>query len=54
MLDHGIYCQLLNASDHKELTAGGEVKIKGRFIGYDDLLEEVKLDQCLIIENRIE
>ncbi|MCG2610494.1 hypothetical protein LZZ90_03110 [Flavobacterium sp. SM15] len=25
------------------------VKIKGRFIGYDDLLEEMKMDQCLII-----
>lgn len=24
------------------------VKIKGRFIGYDDLLEELKMDQCII------
>lgn len=26
------------------------VKIKGRFIGYDDLLGELKMDQCTIIE----
>lgn len=26
------------------------VKLKGRCIGYDDLLEQVKLDQCNIIE----
>ena len=27
-----------------------QVKIKGRVIGYDDLLEQIKLDQCTIIE----
>lgn len=27
-----------------------QIKIKGRFIGYDDLLEQVKLDQCTIID----
>lgn len=26
-----------------------KITIKGRFIGYDDLLEEIKLDQCTII-----
>jgi hypothetical protein len=26
------------------------IKIKGRFIGYDDLLEEIKIDQCIILE----
>lgn len=34
----------------KDLTVGKEVKIKGRFIGYDDLLEEFKLDQVSISE----
>lgn len=24
------------------------VKVKGRFLGYDELLEELKLDQCII------
>lgn len=27
-----------------------DVKIKGRIIGYDDLLGELKMDQCTIIE----
>jgi putative nucleic acid binding protein len=31
--------------DLQELS---NVKIKGRFIGYDDLLEEMKMDQCVI------
>lgn len=34
----------------KSLTQGTAIKIKGRFIGYDDLLEEFKLDQVIIIE----
>lgn len=32
----------------KDLTVGQQVKIKGRFIGYDDLLEEFKLDQVSV------
>jgi len=27
-----------------------KVTIKGRFVGYDDLFGELKMDQCLIIE----
>jgi predicted negative regulator of RcsB-dependent stress response len=27
---------------------GNQVTIKGRFIGYDDLLEEYKMDECVI------
>lgn len=30
------------------LTIASDVKIKGRFIGYDNLLEELKMDQCSI------
>jgi uncharacterized protein YxeA len=26
-----------------------DIKIKGRFIGYDDLLEELKMDQCDLV-----
>ncbi|RTY87273.1 hypothetical protein [Flavobacterium sp. GT3R68] len=33
-------------NDLKTLTA---VKIKGRFIGYDELLDELKMDQCAIV-----
>lgn len=30
------------------LQLHSEIKIKGRFIGYDDLLGEMKMDQCAI------
>lgn len=31
-----------------DLKTLSEIKIKGRFIGYDDLLGELKMDQCAI------
>jgi hypothetical protein len=34
----------------KDISIGQQVKIKGRFLGYDDLLEEFKIDQITIIE----
>ena len=34
----------------KTIQPKTEIKIKGRFIGYDSLLEELKLDQCIIAE----
>ncbi|HSD13786.1 MAG TPA: hypothetical protein VLB74_03985 [Flavobacterium sp.] len=32
----------------QDIKEQSKVKIKGRFIGYDDLLEEMKMDQCLL------
>jgi hypothetical protein len=32
------------------LKVGQEIEIKGRMIGYDDLLEEIKLDKTVIIK----
>lgn len=32
------------------VTVGKIIKIKGRFLGYDDLLEEFKMDQTVIVE----
>lgn len=31
-----------------ELKVQSKVKIKGRFMGYDDLVEEMKMDQCVL------
>ena len=46
-IDDKVFCQF--SSDIKiELTEKSKIKIKGRVIGYDDLLEQVKLDQCSI------
>ena len=46
-LDNNVFCQFDNALEN-ELDINSKVKIKGRVIGYDDLLEQVKMDQCTI------
>lgn len=40
----------LNATNSNSLKTGDQIKLKGRCIGYDELLEVVRLDQCAIIE----
>lgn len=47
-IDDTVFCQF---SEDVETTKDKDsnIKIKGRVIGYDDLLEQVKLDQCTII-----
>ncbi len=44
-----IYCQFKEPSNI-ELKTNSEITLKGRVIGYDDLLEELKLDQCILIK----
>ena len=46
-LNNSIFCSLLNST---KTLKNDLVSVKGRFIGYDDLLEEIKLDQCTITE----
>lgn len=46
-LDGKVSCQL-QVSD--QVVLNSQLKIKGRVTGYDDLLEELKLDQCLIVK----
>lgn len=46
-LDEKVSCQLLTS---EKVTVNSQVKIKGRVTGYDDLLEEIKLDQCLTVK----
>ncbi len=47
-LDSGVHCSLIDGS--VGLVEGSKMTIKGRCIGYDDLFEIVKLDQCTIIK----
>lgn len=47
-LDSKIYCQFKEATDISPLKRNQKIKIKGRFIGYDDLMDELKLEQCII------
>ncbi|WP_431108371.1 OB-fold protein [Winogradskyella poriferorum] len=46
-IDDKVFCQFSNNLE-PSLNKNEKVKIKGRVIGYDDLLEQVKLDQCSI------
>jgi len=48
LLNQDIYCQfddkLTNAAENEVIT------LKGRVIGFDELLEEIKLNQCIVIQ----
>lgn len=48
VLDDKIFCQFQNPIK-KNLKLRQPLIIKGRYIGYDNLIEEIKLDQCIII-----
>lgn len=51
ILNETIVCRFGdNPGGHLEDYAPGtEVKIKGRFVAFDDLLEEVRLDFCVLV-----
>lgn len=48
MISPNIYCQFLDLIFSKKIQLNDTISVKGRVIGYDDLFEELKLDQCLI------
>jgi len=50
ILDNTVNCNFLVAD--ATLKNGQKVTIKGRVVGYDDLLGEVKLDQCNLSTNK--
>jgi hypothetical protein len=48
-LGESIYCQWDEAQEQKDLKPAENITIKARVIGYDDLLEEIKLDKTIRI-----
>ena len=51
VIDNGIVCTL-DSSSLKALELiqiNNEASIKGRFVGFDDLFEEIRLDHCFIM-----
>ncbi len=48
-LDDAVLCQFGDKIIFKN-KVNDRLKIKGRCIGYDDLLEQVRLDQCVLID----
>lgn len=49
-LNESIYFQLAEGTATDNLEEGKKIIIKGRIIGYDDLLEELKLDKAIIVK----
>lgn len=48
VLDQKVFATF-NDNLSKDIISGKTLKIKGRFLGYDELLEEFKMDQSTII-----
>lgn len=48
ILDNQIYCQFKDDVSEMTFEENQKITIKGHVLGYDDLLEEVKLDECII------
>lgn len=45
-VDNSVFAQFSDQS----IEVSGKINFKGRCLGYDELLEEIKFDQCTIIE----
>jgi len=48
MIEDNVYCVF--DKNISEFSIGKQVKVKGRCLGYDELLEVVKIDQCIIFK----
>ncbi len=48
MINENIYCQFKDTSDLVTLKNNQTINIKGFVTGYDDLLNELKLNQCIL------
>lgn len=47
-INNTLFCNLSEGYETTNFKVNDNITIKGRCIGYDDLLEQVKLDQCSI------
>lgn len=49
VIDDKVTC---NSVENTNVKIGENLAVKGRFIGYDELLEEYRLDECIVISNK--
>lgn len=49
-INESIYFQLAEGTSTSDLLETQKIQIMGRIIGYDDLLEELKLDKAIIVK----
>ena len=50
-IDNSISCYFETAMKNNDHLLNTMMTVKGRCLGYDDLLEEIKMDQCVLINN---
>lgn len=48
VLDEKLFATFLDKIP-SAIEPNSQIKVKGRLIGYDSLLEEIKMDQCIIL-----
>jgi hypothetical protein len=52
ILNGSVLCTLNSTTANVQLS-GGMLELKGRVVGYDDLMQEVHLDQCFITNTKL-
>jgi UDP-N-acetylglucosamine transferase subunit ALG13 len=50
LLNGTIYCQFENKKDIQSIIENQNIVVKGKLVGFDELLMEIKLNQCIIIQ----
>lgn len=50
IIDEKLFVVFKEKIKPEELMVLSNVKVKGRFIGYDDLLGELKMDECSLVQ----
>jgi hypothetical protein len=43
-----IFCQFKNKDDLQSIVENQEINIKGKLVGFDEILMEIKLAQCIL------
>ncbi|MDY7394827.1 hypothetical protein UMM65_06210 [Aureibaculum sp. 2210JD6-5] len=51
VLNHKVYVLFTDSLNH-QISTNKKIIIKGRYVGFDDLLEVLKIDQATVVDNR--
>ena len=43
-----IFCQFKNKDDLQSIVENQQINIKGKLVGFDEILMEIKLNQCIL------
>ena len=48
VINGAIFCQFENGNDLKSIVENQQINIKGKLVGFDEILMEIKLNQCIL------